>query len=187
MQIFKTRSRTFIYLGFGVLALTLLAFWLDYSTESAREKTAVINESTDYEMQQFTLVSLDESGQPFQWLSGKDMLHFPDNRVTLTEPKFVLEQESKKQWQVSAKEGKIDTENNIELAGNVKIEQIAGAEKMTVSTTRLVILDNRQIAESSNLVTVVTSNGQISAKGMRANLSTQQLHLLSEVKGYYVQ
>lgn len=93
-------------------------------------------------------------------------------------------------WTINATHGLTEGDNadTLALSGQVVIQRIATEQKpaSTLTTSALMIDRKTQQATSNQKVTIDQANTQISGQGLRADLKTGTINLLSDIKSRYV-
>ncbi len=106
----------------------------------------------------------------------------------LTQPRLQLfDQETQTPWRIVAEEGKAtDRGNTITLWGNVRVWQTNDlGETSELQTQYLVVKPEKQYAETDKTVMLISPTGKTQAVGMKANLKTGIIRLLSRVRGIH--
>ena len=183
------RSRT----GLLVVLITLtLVSWLllkqaDAPSPGAGSETKV--RVPDYQVDQFTLVTMQASGLPSYRLQADSLLHFPSDKWSdLTVPRMQFYQQNTVNWHVSANKGRVyDEGENVLLSGNVILTRPAGSENgaMQVHTETLLVHTNSQKAETKVLARVEAETYQIKGVGMQADMKKGNIKFMSDVTGVY--
>lgn len=103
-------------------------------------------------------------------------------------PVFVLVNDPQKPgWFVTAKEGRLDN-NDVwfTLTQDVLARQTSEKQgETTINTTDLRLNLQEQFAETDKAVTMRAAKSEITATGLRANMKSEHIELLSNVKGRY--
>ncbi len=92
-------------------------------------------------------------------------------------------------WHVHADFGRsIQHAKIIELTGHVHLHQIgyAGHPETNITTTRLTIYPDKNIAKTSAMVHFVQPNNQINGHGMIANFQTEEIRLLNKAQAKHI-
>lgn len=205
MQFLKNKNKTAISI-IGLTGLVIsFSLWLadsDFQPGSSSTSTALEKQQTNqanYFMEDFNIISTDIKGKAQQWLSGELLQHLPNGNTYLTQPLLQLKQKQQ-HWLLSAKQGTIkdDKQNHAQqsqqhaknktltLHGNVNIQQLnKGTKTLTIQTEHLDIVMAKNIATTRSKIKLSDENGVINAVGLELDFDTQQLRLLSQVKGRY--
>ncbi len=176
-----------------LLGLSGLAIWVQQNSEkethaSNTEKTKK-KHSPDYFMENFTITSMNEKGQPRSILTSAKMLHFPDDDSTeLDNPFMTMIAENGKPWKIKADRGWVAANNElILLSGNVRIDRLSGPNNRSVKlfTDKLRIHPELDFAETDRPVTMISNKRRTTAIGMRAYVREGKLQLLDDVHVNY--
>ena len=103
-------------------------------------------------------------------------------------PVFVLVNDPKKPgWLVTSQEGRLDSNNEwFTLSKEVVARQTSEKHGETIITTSDLRLNTRkQFAETGKAVTMRAAKSQITGTGMHADMKSDRIQLLSNVKGTY--
>jgi lipopolysaccharide export system protein LptC len=174
-----------------LVLLVGLSAWLGKSFENEDDDQAATTnpDGVDYYMENFTITSMNQQGQPRQDLSAARMEHYSsDDSTALTEPRIVVYKEGTAPWHINANRGWISADGEIVLLkGNVTIERPAENNKgtMKLSTSELRIRPDDEYAETDKAVVMEGDGTQTQAIGMRAYMKQGKLHLLNRVRGRY--
>ncbi len=181
----------------GIIALLLgfsgLAIWLqqnsDNEIETADTQKIKKKHTPDYFMENFTITSMNEKGEPRSTLTSTKMLHYPDDDSTeLDKPFMTMNSETGKPWKIKADRGWIAANNElILLSGNVRIDRLSGPNNRPVKlfTEKLRIHPELDFAETDRPVTMISNKRRTTAVGMRAYVRKGKLQLLEDVRVSY--
>jgi len=188
MQIISSSKRTIILIICGAILGFILLQWAgetaQRSDKLASEQT---DESPDYFMQNFTVITTREDGKVYQRLTGEALNHYKDGLTHIEKPELKLNTEKQTVWLASANHGKITNQTELTLDGEVSIEQTNNKfNQVHITTKQLTLNMQLNTAESSSPVIVTTDNGVIKANKMFADLEQQHVQLYSGVKAEYV-
>lgn len=147
-------------------------------------------EEADYYGYQLKHRQFSKEGVLSQELSATDSKHFPLSDSTLfSEPQIVVTSENGEQWQIDAIEGQQDDkQQRVTLSKEVEIRPIDPRpnEDILIETDLLHYNTNTQIAETSELVTITSTNAAINAQGMLLSIPEQTMNLIHQVNTRYV-
>lgn len=135
----------------------------------------------------FTMVSMNEQGQPDYTLTADLMEHFNDTGESeITTPVFNINR-NENAWVISARSGIIDNENTwITLYDNVVMLQKNSAAPVTLKTSKLRFNTKTQVADSDKPVDITQGALSLKSNGLKFNNITGNLELLAGVNGTYV-
>lgn len=111
----------------------------------------------------------------------------PADYALLYEPEMIFYRDSELPWFAKAQKG-ISRNNGaqVELTGNVLIWQFdAQGLKTELSTEKLLLKPEQQYAETDLPLTVNSPQGTTDATGMTANMATNTVKLLKDVRSRY--
>lgn len=167
-----------------------LTFWLSESEQNRRQPAPAISQAANYYMENFRLVETDNNGQVIRWLNGKRLAHFDDQTTRLQNPQFIFRQADRPEqtWQLSADQGQIFNNKQVDLQGQVLIQRADSlpGDRVSIQSNRLQLDLEQQLASTDEQVNVVQTGAQVTATGMLLELDAQRLQLLSDVRGQYV-
>lgn len=175
-------------IGFVITALLLgLTVWgVAVLDRSDRDKTALPGAQSDYLLEDFRMVAMDQAGLPSFQIEAPFLEKNPtDDSVAIREPELTLFLDGIVTWQIDAPEAWIDaTGERIELPGAVLLVS-ERAPRTQVQTSEVTVFPRRQQAISEAAVRVTRDNMFSRGIGFKADLSSQQFDILSQVEGYY--
>ena len=180
--------RTFISLII-VVTLALLSLWFqELFKETPIIKAKKDSHFPDYFMENFSLTSLNQQGEPAYIVNGQRLEHFADdNSAELQQP--VIEFRSDQgHWSISANRATIYADETvIHLYENVQLRRMAGDNRnpLSIDTEYLKIHTEDKIAETDQLAHLKTGDLELDTQGMVFDNRQGILKLLSEVKGRY--
>ena len=165
-----------------------LVIWITDTTQTALRAPPVAKHEPDYYMEKFKLTITDPQGVPRQWLEADKMLHYVDHTAELTAPLLRAVQANKGEWRVRALHGSVESDQQINLTGDVTVEyhasqSVASALSLRTDQLRVNLADNTGATDGP--VTMEQANARVTAVGLRFDLNQQQMHLLANVRGQY--
>lgn len=174
--------------AFSLLAILLCATWWGVVVldRDAAQDPQLPGARSDYLLEDFSMVAMDGSGRPSFQLAAPFLEKNPeDDSVAIRQPQLKLYQEGRITWEIEAPEAWIDASGErIELPGDVHLVS-ALPPRTEVDTRDVTVLPRSHQASSESKVQVARPNMFSSGVGFRADLSSQQFDILSEVEGYY--
>ncbi len=173
----------------ALLAAAALALWFPGGRDEQRPGAPPPSDA-DYFLQQVKLVETDASGQPLRWLQAEHLAHYPDGTTELRRPRLALRSQTgsgPQHWRLQAERGRIRQSNQVALEGAVRLERRGDGKQppLTLLTERLQLDLQAQTARTDAPLTLITDQGRLQARGLRASLAEQRLQLLAEVRGQY--
>ncbi len=130
----------------------------------------------------------NKEGQLDRQINAEHATHYPNNNNTrLIKPHIKLTSAPTKQWDLTAKQGDLISDQALNLQGDVLLEPIKqDGEQFSLSTQALNIDLNRQIADTDESVTIANQNTKLQAVGMKMDLDKQTVQFKSQVRGHHV-
>jgi lipopolysaccharide export system protein LptC len=176
----------------ALIVLALLSREQSGKNQSSASVTAALQATrSDYYMEGVVSRHFDLNGQLSHVLIAPRIDHFQDQKRSLMQqPRIQLARPDGVPWEVSAELA--DAEHSSEkltLRQQVSLSRsaVAGVAPLRMETDMLIVDMQARTADTSSTVHFSGANGKVSATGLRANLTTEQLELLSNVKGHYEQ
>ncbi|MDT8398261.1 MAG: LPS export ABC transporter periplasmic protein LptC [Pseudomonadales bacterium] len=184
---------------FNLIAAALmlaLLFYLFYSATEDEPGTLSVNELllADYD---YFMVDVDSThfkldGKAEYRLRAERFTHYPDPGYTdVNAPRLEIYQDTGNPWFISADNGRIETDlaleqEKVELDGNVVIHRIDNrGEALNVYTESLTIYPDLKNVTTSYPVRITAGTGEITSTGMTADLNSNRVQLLENVRGRY--
>ena len=175
---------TFLFLFAG------LTLWLDRVVQPAGPKLdGSARHEPDYIVENFSAIKLDLKGQPHFTLAAVKMTHFPDDLTTqMVRPHFIGFSPKAAPFHMYAQRGTV-TEDGEQayFYDNVRVvrEASGNTTELTVDTSYLHIVPEKNFAETDKPVVIQDAHTQITAVGLKLDKNSHQLKLLSRVKARY--
>ncbi len=178
---------------FPLLLLVLIAtlsYWLEGTLDFLGPQTNTpVRHDPDFIVENFSTTRMGPDGTPFYTLSADKMVHYPDDDTTLlTNPRFSRIEHGKSPLLITARRGKLSPNGkDIYLHRHVRVvrEPFDGHQQITVTTSYLHIIPNKDLAMTRQPVTISSAHSVITAVGLQLNNKTQVLKLFSDVKGRF--
>lgn len=106
------------------------------------------------------------------------------NYAQAIEPNITLYSKDGQPWHITAEHGHSDSKGNtITFTSNVVVWQVDAQQARTeLQTEKLVVMPEREFAETDQAVTLIAPSGVTTAVGMEAIFNQDRLLLLSQVK-----
>lgn len=141
-------------------------------------------------MENVTATIMDKYGKPKMKIVTPKMTHYAENDSTqLITPELTLYRKSPTPWYITADHATATQgADAIQFQKDVVIHHAADIDHPAtlIKTPSLLVHPNDQTAETNELITMTQPNTLIKAIGMRANMNTGDIKLLSQAKGEYV-
>lgn len=174
-----------------VLLLVLLSLWLQRQEDQALEQPQDGDELVmDYSLTDFEITAMDEAGQPKHRLQGESMVHYAEtDYAELVQPHLeVYRDDGAGPMSLDADVAMVyDGGESVLLQGEVRmLRQDALSEQiMEVQTRDVWFYSARELAETSEKVTILDARGTTTATGMKIDLKAGTMELLASVRGKY--
>lgn len=127
----------------------------------------------------------DENGRLTQTLEAERLTHFQgSNRSELIEPRLHIHTKKNAIWDGDARTGTLLGDSEIRLRDNVVIAERDGITRLT--TSQLNYFPKEQKVDSAAGVVMKRASDTTTAVGMRADLNSNRVELLSRVEGRHV-
>lgn len=172
-------------------AIALGSFWLLEVTRKNVNGSMQDKQRTDpdYYVEKFNFVRLSPTGQLKYKIVGEKLLHFPkDDSYEIEHPIVHSLAQNQPPVTAHADTAKVeDKRKKIHLIGNVNVVRPASEtrERLHLVTERLLALPDDDIMKTDQPVHITLGQSTLSGIGMIANNTTQQLQLLSKVRGFF--
>lgn len=176
-----------------IVPLIILAVWARNWVED-RPATFVVEETinmretqSDYYLEEFTTRKFDTAGMLQYRVSGKSLLHFPeDGRSEITAPNVILLREGIR-WDITSARGQMLREpDTFTLIGNVQIERAGeSVDSMSIRTESLSVHTDNNEVSTDQPIEVIANGWRMRSVGLQSKLDDGKLIFLSEVTGHY--
>lgn len=143
----------------------------------------------DYVVTEIRSQETDEEGRLLRRLSAPIVRHYdkPQDVAEMEKPVITLYDKGIEAWQISAQQGRSLSQNTeVQLQGNVHAERRdPSAVALTLDTDILHIFPKEERLTTAALVTIKSPQGQLSSKGISANIKSGDVLLNENVTGSY--
>lgn len=164
----------------------LIGLWLSREDEIRRRASEPPEEYTEYFMNQFSLLDINDEGGIKYRLQADEMTYLSSNIAELSRPKLRVLSERNATWSLEAEQGRIEYGSVFFFGGDVNIEQQRLQQDILFVRTRDVTFDAAvNIVATDQHVQLKSGNNAVEAVGMRYDIEHQQVYLLSNVRGQY--
>ena len=173
----------------GVLTLVLLAAaivtgWSAWRQRAEPPARITADARPDYVLHDFELVALDKQGKEAFTMRAPELTRSPaDKTLSIATPLFLVPDAQGERWELRSKTGWVAADNSeVRLRGDVEATSPPSDARPTVmKTEQLNVFPDRDEAVSPVLVTVTSPASTMRGTGMRADLATNRIKLLSKV------
>jgi lipopolysaccharide export system protein LptC len=168
-----------------------VAIWTTYlSYYQAPTLTQITSTLPDAFMEGVTALVMNKDGQPSLKIVTPRLVHFAVGDTTnFVDPKVTLYRKSPEPWLITSLYAKATHGiTDVNFWDNVKINhaQDINSPETTIKTPSLLVHPNDRTAETNDVITLIQPNTMVQAVGMRANMNTGDIKLLSRARGEYV-
>lgn len=181
-----------IWFGLLLLALlTALSFWIERTVQPPPPKRdGSTRHDADYTVYNFSVLKSDAAGNPRSNLTGAEMRHYPDDDSTeLVQPRYAIYAQKKQVTRIQSDRGQVSANGeNVYFMDNVKVvrEATAAKSEMTVMTSYLHVIPDKEIAQTDRPVTILQAPRTIvTANGMTYDKKSGLLNLRNKVRVHY--
>ncbi|NQD39026.1 LPS export ABC transporter periplasmic protein LptC [Permianibacter sp. IMCC34836] len=184
-----------VIIGAGTLLVALVVLTvLNREQAGKNQPTAAMTEAlqearSDYYMEGIVSRHFDSAGQLSHVLTAPRIDHFQDQkRSQIQQPRIELVRADGKPWEVAAEFADAELgSDQLTLNKQVSLSRAGsdGVPALRMETDTLTVDMNARTADTAARINFVSPNGRVSATGLHANLATEQLQLLADVKGHY--
>lgn len=171
-----------------LLVAALVTGWAVWRQRAPERVVAAADARPDYVLHDFELVALDKQGKEAFLLRAPKLARNPDDKtLSIATPLFLIPDKQGDRWKLRSKTGWVAADNSeIRLRGNVVATSPPdGSPPSTMKTEQLNVFPDADKASSPVLVTVTNPASTMRGIGMRADLATNRVQLLSKVRMSY--
>lgn len=173
-----------------LLVAAVASGWSVWRQRAEVVEGTVASDRSDYVLEDFQLVSLDDDGQEAFTLRAPWLQRDPaDGSMSLREPVFLLpEDDAGHYWDLRAATGWISPDSErMRLEGEVvAVSDPDGGRAMRLDAPELEVLPRQRRARSAAVVTVSQPGTTMQGTGMEADLAGKRFQLTSKVQTRYV-
>jgi len=191
-------QRTGLLIVPGIIAVALFLGLNTFNPLGNNPDTPSTAASLDYNAysEGINTILYDVDGKINYTLQAQRQVHYNDDTTELQKPFIRLFQDGDSRWNIVADSGKISssetasntTVDRIELVGDVRVYSLDSFGNRTLISSEFLTLNpESEILETDLSVSVVTKALEQSSIGMLANLKTDEITFLREIKGRYEQ
>ena len=191
-------QRTGLIIVPGIIAVALFLGLNTYNSLGTNpdSPSATVNLDFNAYSEGINTILYDVDGKINYTLQAQRQVHYNDDTTELQNPFIRLFQDGDSRWNIVADSGKISSSktasntrvDRIELLGDVQVYSLDDFGNRTLISTEFLTLNpESEILETDLAVSVVTKALEQSSIGMLANLKTDEITFLREIKGRYEQ
>ena len=172
-----------------LLVAAALAWVISRGPDDLMYQPAVIeSHEPDYSLADFTVTLMDRQGLPAYQVRAESMQHYSDDMIAYwSHPQVSLLRQGQTVWNITANEARSpDQEDYIKLDGDVRLTQVGvHVDLREVTAGEMILYTKDQVIRSDGVVSLIHSAGETKGTGMRADLQSRRIQLLSNVTGEY--
>lgn len=176
----------------ALIALLLLAglstWWVLLLTRADEPPALVGPPRSDYSLSRFEMVALDKDGQESFVATGPLLTRHPYlGTLDIDEPRFQMPDGKGGVWTASARDAWVQSDaSQLRLLGDVRVRGPGPEASAPELRSELIdVFPRERRLESDEAVTVTGPGSILRGVGMRADLETRFVELLSEVQARY--
>ncbi|HZP88344.1 MAG TPA: LPS export ABC transporter periplasmic protein LptC [Burkholderiales bacterium] len=168
-----------------VAALAGLTYWLDLAVQPDPAKTNV--NQPDFIVEGMHAIKMNLDGSPRYAVMADKVVHYQDEASdTLLDHPTLTRYGEKAPMTIRSKEGRLSPDGaDAYFIGDVFVRQPATAQdpEMTLSTSYLHVIPDRDLAKTDREVTMTRGKSTMKGVGLEFNNETRMAKLLSKVRG----
>jgi lipopolysaccharide export system protein LptC len=172
-----------------LLALVATSSMLVWRLRPAARPPAKEDARSDYTLENFELVTLDDNGKESFSVRAPHLERDPQGKsLTIRTPNFSFPGEGGGRWTATAGSAWVGPKGEkVLLLKDVDMMGPPGerGERTRMQTSQLEILPKQDKASSPSLVTISRGDSILRGTGLQADLKTHRMQLLADVKGRY--
>ncbi len=172
-----------------ILLVVFAQNWVEDEPDSVQVEETINMQQTqsDYYLEDFTTRKFDMSGNLEYRVSGKNLLHYPDDdRSEILAPTVILLREGIR-WDITSARGELRrSPDTFTLEGSVQLERaIEGEHDLSIRTDQLSVRTDTNEVSTDLPIEVIADGWQMSSVGLESRIDEGKLIFLSKVKGHY--
>ena len=166
---------------------SLAMIWLHLHTNRSFSVAGYTASVPDYFVGNPVWQQFNSLGESSRQLTADRLEQWPDEPdARLLEPRLTLLDARKQHWQASARSGRIsEARATLLLEQRVKLVTQRKDNDLVLKTQQLRIAERGNLAETDQPVVLESGSWHVSADGFRAELGSQRLELLGNVRGVH--
>ncbi len=180
-----------IFFSLSLIIIISFLSWTSFVLFRPQDtKPLNVDNRPDALMENVTALILDKQGKPKLKVITPKLVHFPSGDTTrFTSPQLTLYRHSPKPWFITSQYAKASQGiENIDFWDHVIIHHAADENNPAtiIKTSMLTVFPNKNLAQTTQHITMTQPSLVVKAIGMHANLKTGDIKLLSQARGEYV-
>lgn len=178
-----------VYLGILAVLAVLSAWFLSTVESSLRDEAVSDSEAPVLYVDHFVATRMNDQGLREYTLAAPYLVQWAGQQGTqLEQPEMNVFQDQVHTWMIRAEQAWIAPDNTLirlEQAVSMIRPASSGKRPLTITTRNLLLRSEQGYAETAEAARLETPGGLVTAVGLKAYLHTEQLELLSKVRGVY--
>ena len=172
-----------------LLALALVSSLAVWRLQPKPKPPSAAEARSDYTLENFELVTLDESGRESFSVRAPHLERDPQGKsLTITTPQFSFPDKGGGRWRATSGMAWVGPQGElVKLTGQVDMIGPPGdmGEQTRMQTAQLEIQPKQDKASAPGVVTISRGKSILQGTGLAADLNTHRIQLLANVKGRY--
>lgn len=172
-----------------LLAAAILTSWLAWQLRPRPAPDVPGPPRSDYSLDRYELVVLDERGEESFTVRGPILSRDPNtSEWFLNQPRFSFPTAASEPWLAQAQSGwvsahadEVRLQRDVQVLGPVQ----ANGERARLDTAAISVFPKRNLARSTDSVTITRGRSILRGRGMETNFQTHQFTLFAEVRAHY--
>lgn len=178
-----------IIIALLLLAVTITGWWAWSLRQREQPAPLVGPPRSDYQVEQFELLAFDELGKESFSMRGPRMARHPTlGTLDIEEPRLRAPDSKNQVWTGRAERAWVSRDGDrLRLLDKVELRGPTTAERvpMRLRGEQLDFLPKTDQVESDDWVTITATGSILRGKGLKADLASRHVELLSEVTARY--
>ncbi|QCU72438.1 LPS export ABC transporter periplasmic protein LptC [Luteimonas yindakuii] len=176
------------WLAIVLVIAAVVSGWSAWRQRADAPGTATGPLRSDYVLRDFELIALNNEGRESFTLRAPLLEQNPaDRTIAIETPLFLVPERDGGRWQARSQTGWVSASHDeLRLEGDVRMTSPdQGGRDLLLTTTRMTLLPETNIARSDELVTIQQPGSRIQGLGMQVDLTTKRYEFSSQVKQRY--
>jgi len=179
-----------------LVLMTLMSIWVYLYYKETYQPTVMAQKLADKEdayMKQIELFEFDKQGAPYSHLVAKNAVQYSKNdhqTIIFSLPKMIFYNNTDSHWSIVARTALVLIQPNnslIHLQDDIEAKESTpnNQQQTIIHTKKLEIDPQKKLARTKEPIEMIQGKQKLSAVGMNADLNSNRITLLSNVRGYY--
>lgn len=177
-----------VWLSLVLVAAAIVTGWSAWLQRGTPPDDGAVQTRSDYVLRDFELTALNREGRESFTLRAPLLEQDPNDRtISIRTPLFLVPDRDGGHWRATSETGWVSAAHDeLQLRGDVRMTSPEeGGRDVLMTTERMTILPDPNLARSDELVTVQQPGSRIQGRGMEVDLSTKRYQFFSEVRQRY--